>query len=75
MTHGTSLEAVKWLAYMQEMDDDLLDNRGIRRIIQHSYFRGEIMYAGYKVDGYANVDNNIIIYEYNGCRFNSGCPY
>lgn len=73
MAPGCSLAALQWLVHVQANDEKLLDKKGNRAILQHKYFRGEKLFAGWEIDGFAEVDNKLFFYEFLGCYFHSGC--
>lgn len=75
MAPGCSLSALQWLTFIQETDDRLIKATGERVRLEHKYFRGEKSIGGWEVDGYAEVDNEILIFEFLGCFFHKGCPY
>ena len=52
---------------------ELIDDNGDVVQMEHAYYRGEKEYDGFKLDGYACVDNENIFYEFLGCRFHN-CP-
>ena len=59
-----SLSALQWLYYHQAK----IQEAGFTHIIQHRYHQGEKTILGYKVDGYVEIGNRKIVYEYNGCK-------
>ena len=55
------------------MCDDLVSKDGKRIGMEHQYFRGEHQFDDYKIDGYAQVDNKHIFFEFLGCYYHA-CP-
>jgi len=81
MTSGHSLKAQKWLCYMQETDPFLNNNDGTRATIACKYARGEEKITNsqtglktWPVDGYAQSDQGIKVYEFLGDQYHTGCP-
>ena len=62
LASGNSVEALQYLYYCQA----LLDNQGVEVNIEHQYFHGEKTIYGYKVDGYAKINDREIVWEYQG---------
>ena len=57
-----SFVALQWLYYRQA----LLDEAGINVTIQHQYHQGEATVEGYQVDGYAVINGQRTVFEFNG---------
>ena len=72
MADQTSLCAVQWLYYLQATAPYLKQKDGTRAIIHHAYHQGEKRMGWDKVDGHAQVDKKIYIFEMLGCYFH-GC--
>jgi hypothetical protein len=82
MCDGQSFKCQQWLCERQAQDNFLNNSDGSRSIIQTKYHRGEIKIPRprYKnkfwaVDGYAETDQGVKIYEFNGEYWHSGCPH
>lgn len=73
MAPGCSLPALQWLVHVQENDIRLNEESGRRVTLQHKYFRGEKSFAGWDIDGFAEVDDKLLFYEFLGCFFHKGC--
>ena len=81
MTTGHSLKSQQWLTYKQATDTFLLNNDGTRAIIHSKFHRGEkkilnntTKLLSWSVDGYAESDQGVKIYEFLGTRYHKGCP-
>jgi len=68
---NTSLESVRWMEYMNWCRDF---PRFYGGKIKHSYNLAEKKIGGISVDGYCELDNKKIIFEFRGCTFHT-CPY
>ncbi len=66
-----SLGSIEWLDYMQN-DQRLINSSGVRSKIIFGWNSREVKIGPYRVDGYALVDQQCYIFEYNGC-FHHGC--
>ena len=73
MSTGASLKALQWLIYIQENDDNLINKNGERIQLEHKFFRGEKRISGWDIDGFAQVDDRMIFYEFLGCFHHKGC--
>ena len=71
-TKKISLGSIEWLDFVQQTDENLVDKFGFRTKIVSGWGSREMKIGPYYVDGYAKVDDEIIIYEYDGCFFH-GC--
>ena len=81
MTSSHSFSCQQWLEWKQETDPFLVNKNGSRVQIQMKYFRGEIKLYNFKtqdfswpVDGYAESENGLKVYEFLGERWHHGCP-
>ena len=75
MATGCSLEALQWLTFVDECDQRLTKSDGTRVRIEHKFFRGEVKFNEWEIDGYAEVDGQKLFYEFLGCYFHPGCPH
>ena len=75
MTTGASLNALQWLIFIQENDEKLINNKNERVALEHKFYRGEKRFKGWDIDGFAEVDGNLLFYEFLGCYHHKGCPY
>ena len=73
MTSGTSFKAMQWLTYMETTSDLLVNRNGDRVKMEHAYYRGEKNFHGWLIDGYAEVDDRHIFFEYLGDYYHAGC--
>ena len=69
-----SLESIEWLDYVQKTDSRIVDRQGKRCKIISGWNSHEVKIGKYTVDGYCEVDNKRLIFEYNGCFFHN-CPF
>lgn len=74
MTSETSYAAFRWLTYIEEFSQDLMNKNGERVPLEHRYYRGEKEIFNWKIDGYANVDGKDLFYEFLGCHHHDCCP-
>ena len=81
MTDSHSFECQQWLEWRQVSDDFLLNKSGQRSQIEMKYYRGEKKIYNSKtkdfswpVDGYAESDNGVKIYEFLGEYWHDACP-
>ena len=68
MGASNSLGAVQYLEYINEYSNLLIESDGTRKQLSHQYHRGEASIDGYKPDGYAEVDNKKLFFEFNGLK-------
>ena len=61
---NSSFSSIQWLYFQQTKYTET---------IHHAYHQGEKIIYGYKVDGYAIINGQKTVFEYNGCYFH-GCP-
>ena len=61
---NSSFSSIQWLYFQQTQHNET---------IHHAYHQGEKIIHGYKVDGYAIINGQKTVFEYNGCYFH-GCP-
>lgn len=73
MVPGVSYSQIQWLLFIDAKDQRLLNNDGTRAKLHHAYYRDEFNFHGYKVDGYAKVNNQNIFFEFLGCYWHKGC--
>ena len=78
---GHSFKAQQWLTYKQATDSFLVNKDRSKSIIETKFHRGEKNLLNSKtgkfswaVDGYAESDQGIKIYEFLGDYFHKGCP-
>ena len=64
LASNTSLSALQWIYYKQAE----LKASGSNVVIQHGYHHGEETIHGFQVDGYAVINGQSTVYEYNGCK-------
>ena len=64
MRDQTSLGALQWLTYRQELDG--MDSNGKFCQIHHNFHQGEKNVDGYYPDGYMLKDGKHYFYEFNG---------
>lgn len=68
LASNTSLSAVQWIYFKQAE----LKDSGSNVVIQHGYHQGEETIHGFQVDGFAVIDGQPTVYEYNGCTVSFG---
>ena len=73
MSYGNSLSALQWISWMEQKCPDLVNSEGERVPVQHQYFRGEMEYANFTIDGYALVDSKHVFFEFLGDAWHAGC--
>ena len=73
MATGVSLKSMQWLYWLQATSTKLLRKDGSREKIQHGFHHKEVEIQGDSVDGYACVDGQILLYEFQGCFVHGGC--
>ena len=66
-TSKISLGSIQWLDYVQQTSDLLLDKNGKRQRIYSGWNSTEVKIGAYNVDGYVQVNQKKIIFEYDGC--------
>ena len=66
---NVSLGCLQWLDYVQNNFDELIDRSGKRVTIKTGWNGKEVRIGRYYVDGYAKVDDQEFIFEYDGCKF------
>ena len=71
MTQGASLEGLQWLLFENEKSPHLILENGARAKIQHKFFRGEKKFAGFEIDGFAEISGVKYFWEYLGCWFHT----
>ena len=71
MSTQISFKALQWL-YMEQESNRCKDKYGNRVQMDHAYFHGEKTIFNAKVDGYAFIDGQHVIWEFNGCKWH-GC--
>ena len=71
MSSQISFKALQWI-YMEQESSRCVDKQGRRVTIEHHYHQGERTIFNSKVDGYALIDDEHVIWEFNGC-FWHGC--
>jgi hypothetical protein len=69
---NTSLESIRWLEYMNWNERDFPQYFGGK--IKHSYNLVEKKLCGISVDGYCELENKKIVFEFRGCTYHT-CPY
>ena len=74
MTHGCSFAALQWLTFVDENSPALNSANGSQVRLEHTFYRGEKLEGLWKIDGYAEVDQQKFFFEFLGCHFHPGCP-
>jgi hypothetical protein len=69
---NTSLQSIQWLEYMNWSEKDFPRFYGGK--IKHSYNLREKKIGDYYIDGYCELGDRIILFEFRGCTYHT-CPY
>ena len=71
----SSMSELRFLEYLSNHDKRFQDANGNPFQIEHSYYRGQKVIEGFKVDGFCTTPTNSFVIEFNGCFHHRPCPH